>query len=56
MVQGKFPVLWRLTYLDYSRARAYRACSRCGWELFGIFFSRLSFLPSFSLSLEDGSI
>ena len=42
--------------LDYSRARAYCAYSRCGWGLFGRFFSRLSFLLSFSLSLGDGPI
>ena len=42
--------------LDYSRARAYCACSRCGWGLFGHFFSRLSFLFSNSLSLGDGPI
>ena len=42
--------------LDYSRARAYCACSRCGWGLFGHFFSRLSFLFSNSLSLGDGLI
>ena len=29
--------------LDYSRARAYCACSRCGWGLFGQFYSHLSF-------------
>ena len=46
----------RPTYLDYSRARACCACSRCGWGLFGHFFSYLSFLSSFSLSLGDGSI
>ena len=44
----------RLTNLDDSTARAYCACSRCGWGLFGHFFSRLSFLFSFSLSLGDG--
>ena len=44
----------RPTYLDYSRARAYYACSRCG--LFGHFFSHLSVLSSFSLSLRDGPI
>ena len=38
--------------LDDSRARAYCACSRCGWGLFGHFYSPLSFLSSFSLSLE----
>ena len=30
--------------LDYSRARAYCACSRCGWGWFGHFYSHLSFL------------
>ena len=54
MVLGKLPVPERPTYLDYSRARANCACSRCGWGLFGHFFSRLSFLFSFSLSLGDG--
>ena len=37
-------------------ARAYCACSGCGWGLFGHFYSRLSFLCSFSLSLGDGPI
>ena len=54
MVLGKLPVPGRPTNLDYSRARAF--CSRCGWELFGHFFSQLSFLFSFSLSLGDGPI
>ena len=40
----------------YSRARAYCTRSRCGWGLFGHFYSPLSFLSSFSLSLGDGSI
>ena len=40
----------------YSRTRAYCAYSRCGWGLFGHFFSRLSFLFSYSLSLGDGPI
>ena len=56
MVLGKLLVPGRPTYLDKSRARAYCACSRCGWGLFGRFFSRLSFLFSFSLSLGDGLI
>ena len=43
MVLGKLPVLGRPTNLDYSRARAYWACSRCGWGLFGRFYSHLSF-------------
>ena len=37
MVLGKLPVPGRPTDLDYSRARAYCACS--GWGLFGHFFS-----------------
>ena len=54
-VLGKLPVLGRPANLDYSRARAYCACSRCGWGLFGHFSSHLSFffLP---LSLGDGLI
>ena len=56
MVLGKLPVPGRPASLDYSRARAYCACSGCGWGLFGHFFSRLSFLFSFSLSLGDGPI
>ena len=39
----------RPTNLDCSRARACCACSGCGWGMFGHFFSRLSFLFSFSL-------
>ena len=53
---GKFSVPGRPTSLDDSTARAYCACNRCGWGLFGLFFSHLSFLISFSLSLGDGSI
>ena len=56
MVLGKLPVPGRPANLDYSRARAYCACSRCGWGWFGHFFSHLSFLFSFSLSLGDGPI
>ena len=37
MVLGKLPVPGRPTNLDKSRARAYCACSRCGWGLFGLF-------------------
>ena len=55
-VLDKLPVPGRPTNLDYSRARACCACSRCGWGLFGHFFSHLSFLSSFSLSLGDGPI
>ena len=53
MVLGKLPVPGRPTNFDCSRARSYCACSRCGWGLFGHFFSRPSFLFSLSLSLED---
>ena len=38
MVVGKLPVPGRPTYLDYSRARAYCACSRCGWGVVWTFF------------------
>ena len=56
MVLGKLPVPGRPTTVDYSKARVYCAGSRCGWGLFGHFFSCLSFLLSFSLSLGDGPI
>ena len=50
-VLGKLSVLGRPTNLDTSRARTDCTCDRCGWEFFfGHFFSRLSFLFSFSLS------
>ena len=39
MVLGKLPVPGRPTVLAYSRAKAYCTCSRCGWGLFGRFFS-----------------
>ena len=49
MVLGKLPVPGRPTNLDSSRVRAYYACSRCGWALFGHFFLSsiifLFFLP-----------
>ena len=56
MVLGKLPVPGRPTIFYYNRARAYCACSRCGRELFGHFYSHLFFLSSFSLSLGDGPI
>ena len=37
MVLGKLPVPGRPTNLDYSRARAYCACSECGWDCLDIF-------------------
>ena len=49
MVLGKLPVPGRPTYLDDSRARAYCACSGCGWGLFWTFLISsiisLFFLP-----------
>ena len=56
MVLGKHPVLGHPPDLDNSRAWAYCTCSWCGWGLFGHFFSHLSFLSSFSVSLGDGPI
>ena len=58
MVLGKLPVPGRPSNLNLadSRARAYCACSGCGWGLFGHFYYHLSFLSSFSLSLGDGPI
>ena len=53
---GKLSVPGRPTSLDDSRARVYCACNRCGWGLFGHFFSHLSFLFSFFLSLGVGTI
>ena len=46
MVLGKLPVPGRPTNLDWSRARAYCACSRCGWGVVWTFLlsSILSFL------------
>ena len=55
-VLGQLPVPGHPTYLDYSRARAYCACSRCGLGSFGYFFSHVALLFSFSLSLGDGPI
>ena len=55
-VLDKLPVPGRSTNLDYSRARAYCTYSRCGWGLFGHFFSHLQPLFSFSLPLGDGPI
>ena len=37
MVLGKLPVPGRPAGLDYSRARAYCTCSRCGWGCLDIF-------------------
>ena len=42
MVLGKLLVPGRPTNFVYSRARAFCTCRRCGWGLFGHFFSHLS--------------
>ena len=39
--------------LDYSRARAYYTCSRCGWGLFGHLYSHLSFFSPLSPSVRE---
>ena len=41
MVLGKFPVPGCPTYLDYSKARAYCTCSRCGWGCLEICLSSI---------------
>ena len=49
MVLDKLPVPGRPIYLHYSRARAYCACSRCGWGVVWTFvlssIISLFFLP-----------
>ena len=52
MVLGILPVPGRPTNSNYSRARAYCACSRCGWGVVWTFFSRLSFFSLFFLHLS----
>ena len=56
VVLGKLPVPGRPTIWIRVWARAYCAYSRCGLGLFGHFYSHLSFLSSFSLSLGAGPI
>ena len=55
---GKLPVLGRPTSLDYSRARAYCACSRCGWGfVWWTFFLSSTFFSFLSPSLwETGGV
>ena len=48
MVLGKLVVPGRPIYSDFNKARAYCACSRCGWVLCGHF--------SLSIFLGDGPI
>ena len=54
MVLGKLSVPGRPTILITVGQGP--TCSRCGWGLFGHFFSHLSHLYSISLSLGDGPI
>ena len=51
MVLGKLSVPRRPTNLDDSRARAYCACSRCGWGCLDILSS--SFFSPFFLPLSE---
>ena len=55
MVLGKLPVPGHPTNFEYRWARAYSACSRCGWGCLDIFtlVYHFSFL---SPSLGDGQI
>ena len=52
MVLGKLSVPGRPTNLDNSMARAYCACSRCGFGLFGL-FSLVYHFSFFSPSLWE---
>ena len=53
MVLGKLTVPGHPTELDNGRTRAYCACSRCRWGMFGHFISLVNlFFSSFSLSLS----
>ena len=56
MVLGKLPGLGRPTNLDNSRARGLLSLQQVWVGVVWIFFSHLSFLSSFALSLGDSSI
>ena len=56
MVLGQLSVPGRLTDLDFSWARTYRACSMCGLGIVWAVFSCLAFLSSFSLSRRRSDI
>ena len=49
MMLDKLPVSGRPTTLEYSRARVYCACSRCGWGCLDDVFSSVNFSPPFYL-------
>ena len=54
---GYFSVLGRpANFFDSGRARAYCACSRCGWGLLDIYLSYIISVFSLPLSLGDGPI
>ena len=53
---GKLSVPERATNLDNGRARAYGACSRCGWGFFLDIFSLVYLFSFLSPSLGDGPI
>ena len=56
-VLGKLSVPGRPTNLDNSRARAYCACSRCGWGCLDIFsLVYLFFLPLFGRRLDHRTL
>ena len=57
MVLGKLPVPGRpATWIRVEQGPTALAVGAGGWRLFEIFFSRLSFLYSFYLSLGNGPI
>ena len=56
MVLGRLPVPGRPTCLENKKVGQGRASSWCGRGWFGYFFSHLSFLCFFSLSLGDRPI
>ena len=56
MVLGKLPVPGRPTIWVTIGQGPTALAGRCGWGLFGHFYSHLSFLSSFSLPLGDGPI
>ena len=56
MVLGKLPVPWRPTLLIRVGQGPTALTVGAGGGLFGHYYSHLSFLSSFSLSLGDGPI
>ena len=56
MVLGKLPVPGRPTIWITVGQGPTELAAGAGWGLFGHFCCHLSFLSSFSLSLEDGPI